>query len=112
VSRERARRRELRQVEAARRAAAQAARSARQLRLRRRRQRWRAAARSVLPWRPGQRWSRRTRAQRAAIVGVLLGIAVLTVLVTPSWSIRIAVALAALVATPALVTLFLDRSTR
>jgi hypothetical protein len=35
-----------------------------------------------------------------------------TWLVTPSWDVRIAVLLAALVATPALVTLFLDRSSR
>jgi hypothetical protein len=74
--------------------------------------RWRVTIRSALPWLPGQRWSRRTRTQRAAVVGVLIGILIITWLVTPSWSIRIAVLLAAVVATPALVTFFLDRSTR
>jgi hypothetical protein len=112
VSKERAKRRAVRQAEAARRASAAAQRSARQVTRRRRRQRRRVAIRSALPWLPGQRWSRRTRTQRAAVAGVLIGVFVLTWLITPSWSIRIAVVLVALVATPALVTMVLDRSTR
>jgi hypothetical protein len=112
LSKERAKRRAARQAEAARRAAEAAERSARLVARRRRRRRRRVALRSALPWQPGQRWSRRTRAQRAAVAGVLIGVFVLTWLITPSWSIRVAVLLVALVATPALVTMFFDRSTR
>ena len=112
MSRERARRRAVRQAAAARRVAESSERTARRAARWRRRQRRRAALRSALPWLPGQRWSRRTRVQRAAVAAVLLGILVVTWLVTPSWSIRVAVLLALLVAAPAVVTLFLDRSTR
>jgi hypothetical protein len=112
MSKERARRRAERQAAAAQRAAEAAARAARRVAWRRRRQRWRVAVRSALPWRPGQRWSRRTRMQRATVAGVLLGVFVLTWLLTPSWSVRFAVLLVAVLATPALVTLFLDRSSR
>jgi hypothetical protein len=112
VSKERAKRRAVREAEAARRAADAARRTARQVARRRRSTRRRLALRSALPWRPGQRFSRRTRTQRAAVAGILLGILIITWLVTPSWSIRIAVLLAALVATPALITFFLDRSSR
>jgi hypothetical protein len=112
VSKERARRRAARQAEAAQRAADAARRTARQVARRRRRAGRRVAIRSAAPWIPGQRWSRRTRTQRAAVAGILIGVLVITWLVTPSWSIRIAVVLTALVVTPALVTLFLDRSTR
>jgi hypothetical protein len=112
MSRERARRRAVRQAEAARRAAEAAERTARQVARRRRLARWRVAFRSALPWLPGQRFSRRTRTQRAAVVGILGAVLVLTWILTPSWNIRIAMLLVALVATPALVTLVLDRSTR
>lgn len=112
MSKERARRRAVRQAEAARRAAVASRRSARQVARRRRRQRWRVATRSALPWRPGQRWSRRTRAQRAVVLALLLGVFVVTWMITPSWSIRLAVLLVALLATPALVTMVLDRSSR
>jgi NhaP-type Na+/H+ or K+/H+ antiporter len=65
----------------------------------------------VLP-RRARRWSRRTRQQRAAVVLVLFGIGLLTYLLVDSWSVRVAVLLGALLATPALVTMALDRSTR
>jgi Flp pilus assembly protein TadB len=112
VSKERARRRAARQADAARRASEAARRTARQVARRRRLDRRRVSVRRALPWRPGQRWSRRTRAQRAAVAGILLGVLVVTWLVTPSWSIRIAMLLVVVVATPALVTLFFDRSSR
>jgi hypothetical protein len=112
MSRERALRREARLAESARRSAEAAQRVARETARRQRRDRRRARVRAVLPWRPGQRWSRRTRAQRATVVVVLLGIGVLTFLLVPSWNLRIAIGLAVLLATPALVTLVLDRSTR
>jgi hypothetical protein len=112
VSKERARRRAARQADAARRSAEAARRTARQVARRRRVARWRVAVRSALPWLPGQRWSRRTRGQRATVAVILLAVLIVTWLVTPSWSIRVAILLVALVATPALVTMFLDRSTR
>jgi Flp pilus assembly protein TadB len=112
VSKERARRRAARQAEASQRAAEAARRTARQVARRRRLARWRVAARSALPWRPGQRWSRRTRTQRAAVAGVLLGVLIVTWLLTPSWSIRIAMLLVVLIASPALVTMLFDRSSR
>jgi len=68
--------------------------------------------RRALPWLPGQRWSRRTRGQRATVAGILLAVLVVTWVLVPEWSVRIAVLLVLLVATPAVVTLFLDRSTR
>jgi hypothetical protein len=111
VSRERARRREARLAESARRAAEARARSDRAADRRRGRDRRRAAVRAVLP-RRARRWSRRTRAQRAAVVLALAGVALLTYLLVDSWSVRIAVVLAALLATPAVVTMTLDRSTR
>jgi hypothetical protein len=112
VSKERAHRRAARQAAAAERAALASRRTAREVARRRRLARRRVAVRSALPWLPGQRWSRRTRTQRAMVAGILIGVLVLTWLFTPSWNLRIATFLVALVATPALVTLFLDRSTR
>jgi hypothetical protein len=111
MSKQRAQRRAARAAAAAQRAAAARQRTAKQVARRRRRSRIRVAVRSALPWQPGQRWSRRTRAQRAAVGGILLGIGLLSWLLTPSWDIRIAIWLTALLATPALVTMALDRST-
>ena len=111
MSHERARRRELRLAAGARRAAEARQRSARRTARRRRQERRRAALRAAVPWLPGQRWSRRTRAQRGTIGAALLSVLVLTYLIVPSWNVRIAVVLAALLVTPALVTLVLDRST-
>jgi Flp pilus assembly protein TadB len=112
MSRERARRRAERVAAASSRAAAAAAQSAAAAARRRRRERRRAAVRAALPWLPGQRWSRRTRAQRASVAGAVLGVLLVTALVTSSWTAVVAVGLAALLVTPALVTLFLDRSSR
>jgi hypothetical protein len=110
VSKERARRREARLAEAARKVAAADARSAKQVAARRRRERRVAAVRSVLP--RSKRWSRRTREQRAITVAVLLAIAVGAYVLLDDWSLRIAVVLVALLALPAVVTMILDRSTR
>jgi Flp pilus assembly protein TadB len=112
VSRERARRREAREAEAARRSAAATEHARAIAERRRRRDRRRAAIRSALPWLPGQRWSRRTRGQRATIVATLVAVLVLTFVLVDSWSLRVAIALVALLAAPAVVTLTLDRSTR
>jgi sRNA-binding protein len=110
VSKERARRREARQADSARRVAAAEARSERQIAGRRRKARRAAAIRTVLPRR--RRWSRRTREQRAITVVVLLAIAVGSYVLLDSWGQRIAVMLVALLAAPAILTMILDRSTR
>jgi hypothetical protein len=112
VSKERARLRAEREAAAARRAAAAARRATVAAARRRRRERRRAALRGALPWLPGQRYSRRTRAQRATIAAALLAVLGGAWLITSSWTVVVAVGLAALVATPALVTLFLDRGSR
>jgi Flp pilus assembly protein TadB len=111
MSKERAQRRAVREAQTAQRVAAAAERTAKQVSRRRRKARTRTAVRRSLPWLPGQRWSRRTRSQRLAVFGVLLGVGVFAWLITPSWDIRIAIWLTALLATPALVTMALDRST-
>src|SRR5262245_49806955 len=112
MSRERARRREQRQAEAARRTADAQARAAKLAARRRRRARLRRAVRAILPFSPGQRYSRRTRAQRGTVAAVLLAVLVLVWVNTTTWGPRVAALLAALLITPALVTLFLDRSSR
>ena len=110
MSKERARRREAREADTARRVAEARARTEREIVARRRRTRRTAALRSLLPRR--QRWSRRTREQRAITVVVLLAIAVGAYVLLDSWAPRIGVVLLALLATPAIVTMILDRSTR
>ncbi|HEX5493165.1 MAG TPA: hypothetical protein VFX70_01145 [Mycobacteriales bacterium] len=112
MSQERARRREARQAESARRAAEARARAERQVARSRRRIRRRRAVRTALPWLPGQRWNRRTQAQRGVIVAVLLAALVVVWIGTGSWPLRIAFLLIAVIVTPAVVTLFLDRSSR
>jgi hypothetical protein len=110
VSRERARRRAAQEAESARRVAAAEARNERQTTARRRKARRAAALRSVRP--SGQRFSRRTRQQRAITVVLLLAIAVGAYVVLDSWAPRVGVILLALLATPAIVTMILDRSSR
>ena len=111
MSKERAKARQAREAEAARRAADARQRSERQAEARRRKQRRQDAVRTVVP-RRARRWSRRTRNQRATIILLLLAVGVFTFLLIDAWSLRIAILLVALVATPALVTMTLDRSTR
>jgi Flp pilus assembly protein TadB len=111
MSKERARRREEREAETARRVVEARARTDREIAARRRRARRSAAVRSVLP-RGRRRWSRRTREQRAITVVALLAIAVAAYVLLDSWAPRVGVVLLALVATPAIVTMVLDRSTR
>jgi len=110
VSKERAQRREAREADSARRVAEARARTEREIEARRRRARRTAALRSLLPRR--RRWSRRTREQRAITVVVLLAIAVGAYVLLDSWAPRVGVVLLALLATPAVVTMILDRSTR
>jgi hypothetical protein len=110
VSKERARRREAREADSARRVAEARARTEREIEARRRRDRRTAALRSLLPRR--RRWSRRTREQRAITVVVLLAVAVGAYVLLDSWAPRVGVVLLALLATPAIVTMILDRSTR
>jgi len=110
VSKERAQRREAREADSARRVAEARARTEREIEARRRRARRTAALRSLLPRR--RRWSRRTREQRAITVVVLLAIAVGAYVLLDSWAPRVGVVLLALLATPAIVTMILDRSTR
>jgi len=110
VSKERAQRREAREADSARRVAEARARTEREIEARRRHARRTAALRSLLPRR--RRWSRRTREQRAITVVVLLAIAVGAYVLLDSWAPRIGVVLLALLATPAIVTMILDRSTR
>ncbi|HEY9472434.1 MAG TPA: hypothetical protein VIS06_01150 [Mycobacteriales bacterium] len=112
MSRERARRREARQAESRRRVAEARARTERQVVRARRRAHRRRAVRSVLPWSPGQRRNRRTRAQRGSTAVAVLAVVVLVWMSTDSWSVRIVLLLAALVVTPAVMTLVLDRSNR
>jgi hypothetical protein len=110
VSKERARRREVREADSARRVAESRTRTDRDTTARRRRDRRAAALRSVVP--RNRRWSRRTREQRAIMVVVLLAIAVGSYVLLDSWGPRIGVVLLALLATPAIATMILDRSTR
>jgi Flp pilus assembly protein TadB len=110
LSKERARRREARVADTARRVAEARARTEREIAARRRRERRTAAVRSLLPRR--RRWSRRTREQRAIIAVVLLAVAVAAYVLLDSWAPRVGVVLLALLATPAIVTMILDRSTR
>ncbi len=110
MSKERAQRREAREADSARRVAEARARTEREIEARRRRARRTAALRSLLPRR--RRWSRRTREQRAITVVVLLAIAVGAYVLLDSWAPRVGVVLLALLATPAIVTMILDRSTR
>ncbi|HEY7101655.1 MAG TPA: hypothetical protein VH573_08455 [Mycobacteriales bacterium] len=110
MSKQRARRRQEREADTARRVAEAKARTDKEIAARRRRDRRTAAVRSVVPRR--RRWSRRTREQRAITVVVLLAIAVAAYVLLDSWAPRIGVVLLALLATPAIVTMILDRSTR
>ena len=110
MSKERAQRREAREADSARRVAEARARTGREIEARRRRARRTAALRSLLPHR--RRWSRRTREQRAITVVVLLAIAVGAYVLLDSWAPRVGIVLLALLATPAIVTMILDRSTR
>ncbi|HST67644.1 MAG TPA: hypothetical protein VLM05_20905 [Mycobacteriales bacterium] len=110
MSKERAQRRAAREAESARRVAEAHARTERQVARSRRRARRAAALRSVRP--SGQRFSRRTREQRAITVVLLLAIAVGAYVLLDTWGQRIAVMLVALLAAPAVLTMVLGRSSR
>jgi Flp pilus assembly protein TadB len=110
VSKERAQRRAAREAESARKVAAAEARHERQVASSRRKAKRAAAFRSVRP--SGQRFSRRTREQRAITVVLLLAIAVGAYVLLDTWGQRIAVMLVALLAAPAVLTMILGRSSR
>jgi hypothetical protein len=110
VSKERAKRRAVREADSARRVAAADARNGRRVTAGRRKARRTSALRSFLP--RGQRFSRRTREQRAITVVILLAIAVGSYVLLDSWTPRVGVILVALLVTPAIVTMILDRSSR
>jgi Flp pilus assembly protein TadB len=110
LSKERARRREVREADSARRVAESRVRTDKQNEARRRKARRTAAFRSLVP--KSRRWSRRTREQRAITAVVLLAIAIAAYVLLDSWGPRIGVVLLALIATPAIMTMILDRSTR
>jgi hypothetical protein len=107
VSKDRARGREVRQAESRARQEAADRRTARTAR--------RRALRSRLRPRRGNVGRLRTGRGRAQLAGIALAMTTLFVIVwylVDSWPVRIAVAVLALVALPAVVTLALDRSTR
>ncbi len=97
-------------AESARRVAEARARTEREIVARRRRERRTTAVRSLLPRR--RRWSRRTREQRAITAVALLAVALAAYVLLDSWAPRVGVVLLALLATPAIVTMILGRSTR
>lgn len=59
-----------------------------------------------------RRFSRRTRAQRAMVVFIVVAVLGLIWLLVDDWSVRIGLSLVAVFATPALVTMALGRSHR
>jgi Flp pilus assembly protein TadB len=112
MSKERARRRAERdQAAAVRRAAAERRRSRLERRLERRRALATVGSRRVR-WR-GQQGilARRRRTQNGVIVCLVLASQLVVWLLTPDWWLRVAAALLAVIATPVLVTVALDRRT-
>ena len=107
MSKERARRREVRAAETQRRLDAERRRSAR-------RSRWRALRGKQVPRRRrvGRLAPKYTRGQTKIAVGVVLVLVAVTFFLTPSWPIRIAVLVLAGLAFPVLMTISFDRRTR
>lgn len=107
MSKERARRRAVRQAEVSR-----------QKEVRARRQRRRTAVGRLAPPVPAlprrrrvaRMWTRRSRTQRVTIFVIALAVVVLTFLLTDSWGIRLAVVALVGIGTPALTTIALGRS--
>jgi hypothetical protein len=112
VSKERARRRAERLAASARAQAEAAQRERERVAARRRRQARRAAVHRLVPRLPGSRYSRRTREQRVGMVMVIVAVGALAVLLFDSWTVRIAVMIGTLLATPVVTTAFLGRSNR
>jgi len=59
-----------------------------------------------------RRFSRQTRTQRATVIFAMVAVVALVWIVADDWGLRIALTLAALLATPAVVTMALGRSHR
>lgn len=112
MSKERARRRAERQAAATRAQAEAARRDRARVELRRRRLARRAAVRRLVPRLPGRGYSRRTREQRVSMVMVIVSVGVLAWLLFDSWTLRVAVLVVTLMATPVLATAVLGRSHR
>jgi len=55
-------------------------------------------------------WTRRTRAQRAAVFALAVAAVIMTLLFVDSWPIRLAIFALVAIGTPALTTLAMDRS--
>jgi Flp pilus assembly protein TadB len=107
MSKERARRRQVRLAESARRTDAERRRVAR-------RSRWRSAKARLAPRRNrvGRLPSRFSRAQTKIGVGVLLALVAVAFYLTESWPIRIAAIVLAALSLPVLLTISFDRRTR
>jgi hypothetical protein len=112
MSKERARRRAERLATAARTQAKAAQRERERVAAHRRRQARRATVHRLVPRLPGGRYSRRTREQRVGMVMVIVTVGALALLLFDSWTVRIAVMISTLLATPVLATAVLGRSHR
>jgi hypothetical protein len=112
VSKERARRRAERLAVAARTQAEAAQRERERVAARKRRQARRAAVRRLMPRLPGSAYSRRTREQRVGMVMVIVAVGALALLLFDSWTVRVAIFVVTLLATPVVATAFLGRSSR
>ncbi|MDQ1676354.1 MAG: hypothetical protein QOC93_1498 [Actinomycetota bacterium] len=110
MSRDRARRREVRLAEAAAREAGAGRRRDRDRAAAARRARFAALA-ARLPGRRARPFgSRRPRRQLTVVVGAVLAVQLVTWYLSDSWPLRIAVAALTVLAVPALTTLTFDRS--
>lgn len=113
MSRERARRREVREQEATARREARDRRDARLARRRGTREAWRARLPRRTRWRGQQGLlARRRRAQNAAILGLYLAVQAVVWLISSDPWVRVACALLGAASVPVLVTLTLDRRSR
>jgi len=112
VSKERARRRAERLAAAARTQAEAVRRERARVAARRRRRARRAALRRLVPRLPSGGYSRRTREQRVGMMMVIVAVGVLALLLFDSWTVRVAVLVGTLLATPVVATAVLGRSNR
>ncbi len=107
MSKQRARRRAERQAQLDRQRAARARRRQRQATLERLRPK--LPRQLVRRRRVARMWSRRSRAQRGALLAAAGAVVVLTFLLTDSWRVRLAVLALLAIAGPAVATLALGR---
>ena len=112
MSKERARRRAERLAVAAKARADAAQRDRQRVEARKRRQARRAAVRRLVPRLPRRGYSRRTREQQVGMIMVIVAVGVLVWLLFGSWTVRIAVLVGMLLATPVVATALFGRSSR